>query len=253
MQTRLGAFLLLIVGVVVSGVVALGAVQHIGPAAMLFSSECSLGLAGTALSITVEGPEAEQWCAAEVGTTAASGATWYRYDADETLPGVLICRHDWQGNTITVRDQGALMLYGSEACSSIQASTAALDTSLGRVGSGGGTSSGGAGSNGDDEGVPLEVDSDRYNALMMEGVCLLTTEDEAEYVSIYTVGEEARTYCEGLIELGVGGRDDWRIAQGYNGTGHQPPRICVRDYDGLIVQVFDTAPSDFGQEVCDSI
>lgn len=236
MRARLRGLLLLVIGGAIGAVLALGAVQHTGPAAVLFSSTCSVGLAGTALSITAEGPNAEQWCSDTEGTAAGNGATWYRYGENETLPGVLVCRQPYDGNTITVRDQGALMLYGSEACASIQNSATAFDAAA-VTGNGGGSHGSGAGS------------VDRLSELALDGVCLLTVPDHN--VAIYAAGEVARTYCEGLIDLEVGGLDDWRVAQGYSGTGHQPPLICERDFGDLMVVVYDTGSAYYGGLVCD--
>ena len=78
---------------------------------------CTIGMAGTALQITYEGPGASTACDDAVNG-AASDASWYRV----TEPaGVLVCRIPASENAalmLTVRDQGALMVYGHEVCSS---------------------------------------------------------------------------------------------------------------------------------------
>lgn len=241
-KTRVGV-LLLLAGGALGAVFVLGAVQHVGPAAQLFSTECSVGMAGTSLSITAEGPDAEPWCASVEGVTSASGATWYRYGDDEQLPGVLVCRDTYSGNVVTVRDSGALMLYGSEACASIQ-STGGL--ALGGSLAGTQTDSG----SGTDHSA-IDSDTDRRDALAREGVCLLTVPDHN--VAIYTVGAEARTYCEDLIDDRLAGLNTWRVAQGFSGSGHKPPLICESDYGDLMVEVFDSGAAYFGGLVCDAL
>jgi len=85
--------------------------------AQVFRSECTVGLAGTALQITYEGPGATTACDDAVNH-ATSDAPWYRVDEPA---GQLVCRIPETDNPdlmLTVRDQGALMLYGHQVCSS---------------------------------------------------------------------------------------------------------------------------------------
>jgi hypothetical protein len=76
---------------------------------------CTMQRAGTHLNVTVGG-----WgwwnCG---GLTSSEG--WY-----STAPsGVLICRYYLKSQSLTVRDDGALMLLGNAMCASLQQQQAA--------------------------------------------------------------------------------------------------------------------------------
>lgn len=78
---------------------------------------CTLGTAGTAMTITVEGPEARDYCDREI-IRQRSGA---EYLASERPTGVLVCRYTFGGLTYTVRDEGSLMVYGHDTCARYRA------------------------------------------------------------------------------------------------------------------------------------
>lgn len=113
-------FAVLVAAVGLGLVAALAFTQPGSPIARLIQSECTVGLAGTALSVTFKGGNASDECAAMQGMVGPDGATWYRYE-DEEPPGVLMCRHTVDDTTVTVRDQGSLMLYGSATCEQVEA------------------------------------------------------------------------------------------------------------------------------------
>lgn len=112
---------LAVVGVVVVAVLA--ATQPGSPVASLLRKECGVGLAGTALTVTVEGPDANAECDSLLGTAGPDGASWYRLDGEEPT-GYLVCRQPSGSSMVTVRDQGALMLYGHSVCESLEAQAA---------------------------------------------------------------------------------------------------------------------------------
>lgn len=75
---------------------------------------CTVGVAGTEATTTVQGWTSRSLCDAWVGTNS-------QYRTEPT--GVLICRYPKEGLRLTVRDTGALKLVGSELCRQIGAQT----------------------------------------------------------------------------------------------------------------------------------
>lgn len=87
------------------------------------TTSCTVGFAGTDLNITVEGggggPSCDQ-AVAKVGDQTGIGSA-YRTSAT----GTLMCRYKLpDGLTYTVRDRGALKVYGNAACAALQSKTA---------------------------------------------------------------------------------------------------------------------------------
>jgi hypothetical protein len=81
----------------------------------ILPERCTVGVAGNAVTITLEGPGAEAECDATAGTTSA-GLTWYRYAEGATPGAAIVCELSAGGIRYTVRDQGLLNLLGSAAC-----------------------------------------------------------------------------------------------------------------------------------------
>lgn len=94
------------------------------------STSCTVGYAGTNLNITVEGWGAGKTCqdlmkSAPGGAAAANGQTPLGSGYESSPAGTLMCRYNLSGLTYTVRDSGALNLYGTAACAALEAQTPA--------------------------------------------------------------------------------------------------------------------------------
>ncbi len=79
---------------------------------------CTVGLNGAAVSVTVQGGDAQAQCDSFL-TRTTDGGTWYVYSGGQQPAGASICQIHYHGDLITVRDSGALDLYGSAICSSL--------------------------------------------------------------------------------------------------------------------------------------
>lgn len=81
----------------------------------LVSGGCTIGLTGAAVSIEAEGLGSSSECDSLARTTT-DGASWYRYADGTEAAGAVICQGKVGDVTFTVRDQGMLNLYGTNAC-----------------------------------------------------------------------------------------------------------------------------------------
>ena len=79
---------------------------------------CTVGLNGAAVSVTVQGADAQTQCDSFL-TRTTDGGTWYVYSGGQQPAGASICQIHYHGDLITVRDSGALDLYGNAICSSL--------------------------------------------------------------------------------------------------------------------------------------
>ncbi len=79
---------------------------------------CTVGLNGAAVSVTVQGGDAQTQCNSFLARTT-DGGTWYVYSGGQQPAGASICQIHNQADLITVRDSGALDLYGNAICSSL--------------------------------------------------------------------------------------------------------------------------------------
>lgn len=79
---------------------------------------CSVGLNGAAVSVTVQGADAQTQCDSFLKRTT-DGGTWYVYSGGQQPAGASICQIHYRGDLITVRDSGALDLYGNAICTSL--------------------------------------------------------------------------------------------------------------------------------------
>lgn len=113
----------LIVAVLGAGAFALYTYSRSGGDVPLLTSSCTVGLAGAAVSVTVEGPTADPQCESMSGQVI-DGGNWYLYDPDTEAGGAVICQYKHQGNTWTVRDQGVANLYGTSVCQNLRAMAA---------------------------------------------------------------------------------------------------------------------------------
>jgi len=81
------------------------------------SAHCVVGLTGTAVSVSVDGPGAQVQCQSFLQTYPHSIGTWYLY-ADAAQPsGAVICQVPNLGDTFVVRDQGGR--DGSTICQAL--------------------------------------------------------------------------------------------------------------------------------------
>jgi hypothetical protein len=79
---------------------------------------CTVGLNGAAVSVTVQGADAQTQCNSFL-TRTTDGGTWYVYSGGQQPAGASICQIHYHGDLITVRDSGALDIYGNAICSSL--------------------------------------------------------------------------------------------------------------------------------------
>lgn len=84
------------------------------PLALGIPGRCTIGLAGSAASVTADGVGAQGWCEATAARSA--GAGWYVYASGAEPGGAVICQIPKAAMTLTVRDQGILNLEGTQAC-----------------------------------------------------------------------------------------------------------------------------------------
>lgn len=110
----------LVVAVICAGAFALYTYSRSGGDVPLLTGRCTVGLAGAAVSVSVEGPTADAQCGSMSGQVT-DGGNWYLYEADTEPGGAVICQYRHQGNTWTVRDQGIANLYGSGVCRNLRA------------------------------------------------------------------------------------------------------------------------------------
>jgi len=101
--------LALVIAVVISGV-GLSPIQKMLPAT------CTVGIVGANATVTFSGVGAETQCHQAV-TNPNNKVSWYELQGVQPS-GNVMCEGTLQGDTIIVRDQGILNIYGNELCSS---------------------------------------------------------------------------------------------------------------------------------------
>jgi len=79
---------------------------------------CTVGLNGAAVSVTVQGSGAQAQCNSFLRTTT-NGGNWYLYSGGQQPAGASICQIRYLGDLWTVRDNGALNVYGSGICTNL--------------------------------------------------------------------------------------------------------------------------------------
>lgn len=92
-----------------------------GPAAVVqnaLGSDCTVGLAGAAVSIEIQGGGADGVCRSYAGQVT-DGGSWYVYQAGARPGGAVICQVALASLLYTVRDNGSLNLYGTSVCKNL--------------------------------------------------------------------------------------------------------------------------------------
>jgi len=113
---RLAALLVIAACAAAALVVTIGPTLGDRPLERILPSSCIVGLNGAAVSVQLEGEGAGPQCDSWAATTITDGGSWYRY-RDGTAPGgSVICQVARGSLTMTVRDAGALNLYGGGIC-----------------------------------------------------------------------------------------------------------------------------------------
>src|SRR5260221_7784882 len=114
---------ILLLCTVAAGVLYTGTLQR---ALLAIEPTCTVGITGTAATLTIEGWTANQDCQTIVsghpsflGTLDSSRV--YLYTTGLTNP--VVCELDRQGRHLIVRDEGVLKLVGSALCRALQEST----------------------------------------------------------------------------------------------------------------------------------
>jgi hypothetical protein len=91
------------------------AVLSIGHAAA--PEHCVFGLTGATVSISVDGPGAQDACKA-ISTKPFDGRTWYVYDNNTQATGPVICQVPYRGVSYVLRE-AAPYPYGSAMCATL--------------------------------------------------------------------------------------------------------------------------------------
>jgi hypothetical protein len=107
----LGA-LLVVIGPILNGRTLFGLFQGV------VTPSCTVGLTGAAVSVSVQGLNAQLQCDSFL-TTTTNGGSWYMYSGGQSPTGAVICQLSLRGDLYTVRDQGSLNIYGSGICSNL--------------------------------------------------------------------------------------------------------------------------------------
>lgn len=113
-----GKLLALVVGCLAAAVLLLNSRTLIGMVGGAVAPSCTVGLAGAAVSVTVQGLSAQMQCDSLARTTT-DGGSWYVYSGGQSATGAVICQVNYADDLFTVRDQGLLSLYGSSVCTSL--------------------------------------------------------------------------------------------------------------------------------------
>lgn len=79
-----------------------------------FGPSCTIGVTGTAASVTFKGWGATASCDAQLSSKQA-----YRYDGPARVEPI-VCQYTLAGERVTVRDSGTLKLVGNALCNSFQ-------------------------------------------------------------------------------------------------------------------------------------
>jgi hypothetical protein len=78
---------------------------------------CSVGLSGAAVSVTVQGQNAQAQCESMLNDPTGGGSL-YLYSGGQEPAGASICQRTYEGDLVTVRDTGSNM-YGSVLCADL--------------------------------------------------------------------------------------------------------------------------------------
>lgn len=97
--------------------VALNGPALFGQIGAVVTPSCAVGLTGAAVSVTVQGLNAQSECGSFL-TTTTDGGTWYLYTGGQAPLGASICQETYRGDLFTVRDQGS-NIYGSGVCNNL--------------------------------------------------------------------------------------------------------------------------------------
>jgi len=97
----------LIAGGVTAGVIAY---EH---------QSCTVGVYGTDLEITAEGPHSADYCQMLLGPNSA-GVQAYKVDQPDTTATLMCSVTVSDGTLVAVRDKGLLKLYGSAVCQKLE-------------------------------------------------------------------------------------------------------------------------------------
>lgn len=89
-----------------------------GVAQNALGNDCTVGLAGAAVSIEIQGGGADGACRRYAGQVT-DGGTWYVYQASTKPGGAVICQVTLGSFLYTVRDNGSLNLYGTSVCKNL--------------------------------------------------------------------------------------------------------------------------------------
>lgn len=85
------------------------------PALPFLFARCTVGITGTAASLTVEGPHAEEACR----LAAEQRQTTYRASSEPGQP--VVCEYRLGDQHVRVRDDGVLKLVGNALCERLRA------------------------------------------------------------------------------------------------------------------------------------
>jgi hypothetical protein len=194
----------------------------------LVAPECTVGLSGTAVSVTVAGGgtgACDDWVRSDPANP------WYPYAAGTEPAGAVICQGQQSGRTYTVRDQGLLNIYGTSICSALSGQATA--DILRRVADGVTNTEGQPGDQ------PLEATYACGYRLVGHNLTVL----------VYGAGCES--ISSRLPHEGIGWDSFDPVTTG--GTPADGRQICAGYLFDLYAEVVDTGGATYATDVCDLV
>jgi hypothetical protein len=121
---------ILLVCLVAAGALYSGTVQR---GLLAIEPNCTVGITGTAATMTIEGWAANQDCSTIVGGRSSFLGTFdpsqvYLYTTTPTNP--VVCELDRQGRHLIVRDEGVFKIVGNALCQALRSPTATSQTAV---------------------------------------------------------------------------------------------------------------------------
>jgi hypothetical protein len=216
-------------------VVPIGGKSLLDRGLALLPSACTVGLAGTAVSVSITGGGSGA-CDAWVRSDPSN--PWYQYTAGTEPQGAVICQGGVDGLTYTVRDQGLANLYGSSICSGLsdQATAEILRRVAARV------------TAGSPDSIEEVGDGPGPGALADGSACAFRL--VGHDLTVFVDGVACEDFPYQLPHPGIG----WDSFDPLVDSADSPAGarvICSGDLFGLYAEVLDTGGAYYATDVCD--
>jgi hypothetical protein len=213
---HLRALSLALIAAIVLGLAALNGPTLFGQLGGAVTPTCTVGLTGAAVSVTIQGLDAQSRCVSEAATIT-DGGSWYVYQGGQAPLGAAICQETYNSDLYTVRDQGS-NIYGSGVCSNLiklingGAAPQVAPVSV---------------APGEATGCGLQVSGHDATVLLSSDVC-------NDFASAYQPGN--------------GGQ--WTVYSGSAGAPAGDTEICTAQFEGATVSVWDSGGAFYGSDLC---